>query len=153
VPNVFDCACEYDENDPEGYRSGVAYVARETPAKEESVRVFEIPAGESSCPYHYEYVEEWALVLDGEVILRSPSGEQRLARGELVCFPSGPEGAHKLTGASEDPARVMMWSSTREPSVAVYPDSDKIGVWPGREEDQLMLHRTDGQVAYFDGER
>ena len=29
-----------------------------------------------------------------------------------------------------------MWSSAREPAVAVYPDSDKIGVWPGNSDDK-----------------
>ncbi len=45
-----------------------------------------------------------------------------------------------------------MFSSAREPSVAVYPDSDKIGVWPGNEADKVMLHRADGNVDYYDGE-
>jgi hypothetical protein len=45
-----------------------------------------------------------------------------------------------------------MFSSAQEPSVAVYPDSDKIGVWPGREEDTVMLRRADGQVGYYEGE-
>ena len=46
-----------------------------------------------------------------------------------------------------------MFSSAREPAVAVYPDSDKIGVWPGNEDDRVMLHRRDGAVDYYDGER
>jgi hypothetical protein len=46
----------------------------------------------------------------------------------------------------------MMWSSSREPAVAVYPDSDKIGVWPGHEGDELMLRRADGAVDYWYGE-
>jgi hypothetical protein len=45
-----------------------------------------------------------------------------------------------------------MFSSSREPAVAVYPDSDKIGVWPGGDEDKVMLRRADGQVPYYDGE-
>ena len=46
----------------------------------------------------------------------------------------------------------MMFSSAREPAVAVYPDSDKIGVWPGEEHDVVMLRRSDGHVGYWDGE-
>ena len=46
----------------------------------------------------------------------------------------------------------MMFSSAREPAVAVYPDSDKIGVWPGEATDKVMLRRRDGQVEYYDGE-
>jgi hypothetical protein len=47
----------------------------------------------------------------------------------------------------------MMFSSAREPAVAVYPDSDKIGVWPGNPADQVMLRRADGHRDYYDGER
>ena len=46
-----------------------------------------------------------------------------------------------------------MFSSAREPAVAVYPDSDKIGVWPGNDDDRVMLRRADGNVEYYDGER
>jgi uncharacterized cupin superfamily protein len=55
--------------------------------------------------------------------------------------------------ASERAARILMFSSAREPSVAVYPDSDKIGVWPGNDADTVMLRRGDGAVEYYDGER
>jgi hypothetical protein len=47
---------------------------------------------------------------------------------------------------------VLMFSSAQEPQVAVYPDSDKIGVWPGTDDDSLMLRRADGRVDYYDGE-
>jgi uncharacterized cupin superfamily protein len=84
--------------------------------------------------------------------VRTPDGEHRLARGEIVCFPAGPSGAHKVSNRSEAPARVLMFSSAREPAVAVYPDSDKIGVWPGNADDTVMLRRGDGAVGYWDGE-
>jgi uncharacterized cupin superfamily protein len=58
-----------------------------------------------------------------------------------------------VTNRAEQPARILMFSSAREPAVAVYPDSDKIGVWPGNDEDRVMLRRGDGQVEYYDGER
>jgi hypothetical protein len=45
-----------------------------------------------------------------------------------------------------------MLSTKNEPAVAVYPDSDKVGVWPGNPEDNLMLRRSDGAVDYYDGE-
>jgi hypothetical protein len=46
-----------------------------------------------------------------------------------------------------------MFSSAREPAVAVYPDSDKIGVWPPNPEDAIMVNRADGKVDYWEGER
>jgi hypothetical protein len=57
-----------------------------------------------------------------------------------------------LTNRAEQPARLIMFSSSREPAVAVYPDSDKIGVWPGDNGDTVMLRRGDGRVPYYDGE-
>jgi uncharacterized cupin superfamily protein len=130
----------------------VASIGRAAGGKELSVRLFEIPTGESLCPYHYEYVEEWLLVLDGDLVLRVPSGEEHVGRGDVVCFPAGPEGGHKLTNRSSETARIVMFSSAQEPSVSVYPDSDKIGVWPGIEADTVMLRRSDGHVGYYEGE-
>jgi uncharacterized cupin superfamily protein len=151
-PNLYDAEFEYDDTDPQGYRAGMARIGRAAGGEELSVKLFEIPPGESLCPYHYEYVEEWLLVLDGELQLRVPSGEERAERGAVVRFPAGPEGAHKLTNRSDAAARIVMFSSAQEPAVAVYPDSDKIGVWPGNDDDKLMVRRADGQVGYYDGE-
>jgi uncharacterized cupin superfamily protein len=151
-PNVFTAEFHYDADDPEGFRSGEARVGRAAGGVSHNVRLFEVPPGQSLCPYHYEYEEEWLLVLAGTVVLRTPEGERPLETGALVCFPPGPEGAHKVSNPGDASARVLMFSSARKPAVAVYPDSDKIGVWPGRKEDSVMLHRADGSVGYWDGE-
>ena len=151
--NVFSDDCEYAEGDPDGYRSGMARVGKAACGEALAVKVYELPLGQSVCPYHYEYEEEWLLVLDGAVLLRTPEGEQELGRGEIVCFAPGPSGAHRATNRGPEPARIMMFSSAREPAVAVYPDSDKLGVWPGNPDDKVMLRRADGNVDYWDGER
>jgi uncharacterized cupin superfamily protein len=151
-PNVFTSEFEYDGDDPDGYRAGMARVGQEAGGKELAVKLFEIPPGQSLCPYHYEYVEEWLIVLDGALTLRVPDGEQPLERGDVVCFPTGPDGAHKVSNAGPEAARILMFSSAAEPAVAVYPDSDKIGVWPPNWEDKVMLRREDGQRDYYDRE-
>ena len=151
--NVFANEFEYDGDDPDGYRSGTAQVGQQAGGRELTVKLFEIPPGQSLCPYHYEYVEEWLIVLDGAVVVRIPDGEQRLRRGDVVRYQRGPEGAHKVSNAGDEAARVLMFSSATEPAVAVYPDSDKIGVWPGNEQDNVMLRREDGQRNYYDRER
>jgi uncharacterized cupin superfamily protein len=150
--NVYSAAFEYDPSDPEGYRSGMARVGQAAGGEELAVKLFEIPPGQSLCPYHYEYVEEWLLILEGDLAVRVPNGEQQAGRGDLVCFAAGSDGAHKLTNRTDVPARVLMFSSAREPAVAVYPDSDKLGVWPGDPQDKVMLRRKDGSVGYYEGE-
>jgi uncharacterized cupin superfamily protein len=151
--NALSDTCEYDAADPTGFRSGVARVGEAAGGEALAVKVYELPAGQALCPYHYEYEEEWLLVLEGSVVVRAPDGEHELGRGEIVCFPPGPAGAHNACNRGDASARVMMFSSAREPAVAVYPDSGKIGVWPGNAEDNVMLRRVDGSVDYWDGER
>ena len=141
IANVYDNEFEYDESDPAGYRAGAADVGRAAGGTDLNVKVYELPSGQSVCPYHYEYEEEWLLVLEGAIELRTPSGPSTLRRGDLARFPPGPEGAHKVTNRGGAAARVLMFSSAREPAVAVYPDSDKIGVFPGNEQDDLIFTR------------
>ena len=153
LPNVFSGGVEYDETDPDGYRCGVTPVGSKAGGQAIAVKVYEVPPGQSICPYHYEFEEEWLVVLVGTVWLRTPDKDVQLSEGEVVCFAPGPPGAHKVTNRGQSTSRVMMFSSSREPAVAVYPDSDKVGVWPGNEDDSLMLRRADGHLGYYDGER
>lgn len=150
--NVYTAQFSLDGDDPDGYRCGMAAVGSLAGGTALAVKLYELPPAQSVCPYHYEYEEEWLVVLDGSPSLRTPEGERELERGELICFAPGPAGAHKLTNRTPRTARVLMFSSAREPAVAVYPDSDKIGVWPGNDVDNVMLRRSDGAVGYYDGE-
>ncbi len=150
--NLFSAGIEHDLDDPEGYRGGGVRIAPIVGATMLGGTLYELPPGEGICPYHYEYGnEEWVIVLAGQPSLRHPDGEDELDPGDIVCFPVGPEGAHKLANHSDSIVRVLMLSTQHEPSVAVYPDSDKIGVWPGAERDHLLVRRGSG-VDYWDGE-
>src|SRR5882757_8170524 len=60
-------------------------------SKETSMYIYDVEPGTSSCPYHYEYEEEWLLVLDGTLVVRVPDGERTLERGDLVRFPRSEE--------------------------------------------------------------
>jgi uncharacterized cupin superfamily protein len=151
--NVFTESCALDGDEPDGYRTEAAAIAGAADGDALAVKVFELPPGQSVCPYHYEYEQEWLVVLEGTITVRTPEGEQELGRGEIASFAAGPQGAHKVGNRSADVARIMMFSSAREPAVAVYPDSDKIGVWPGNPADEVVLRRVDGGVDYWDGER
>jgi uncharacterized cupin superfamily protein len=113
--------------------------------------VYELQPGESTWPYHYEGVEEeWVIVLAGAPTLRDPEGEHQLDEGDVVCFPVGPDGAHKLSNHSGAVVRILMLSTipVSELSISVYPDSEKVGIWPwpGR-----RLRITES-LDYWDGE-
>jgi uncharacterized cupin superfamily protein len=114
--------------------------------------LYELGPGESSCPYHYEYEEEWLLVVAGSVVVRVPDGEQTLERGDIVCFPAGPRGAHKIMNRTGSPARTLAFSPMRVPAVSVYPDSDKVGIWTGDGENDDLFFRRETRVAWSHGE-
>jgi len=96
---------------------------------ETAMYLYDVEPGESF-PYHYEYVEEWLLVVDGTVAVRTPDGDGELYRGDLVRYAAGPAGAHQIANRSDATARVLLLSEAALPSVSVYPDADTIGVWP-----------------------
>ena len=78
----------YDADEPEGYRAGMARFGKQLGATKTGASLYELPAGQSICPYHYEYgEEEWLIVLEGRPTLRHPSGEDELEPGDTLCFP------------------------------------------------------------------
>ena len=150
--NLFAAKPEYVDDDPEGYRAGMARFGPSIGAAMLGGTIYELPEGQSICPHHYEYGnEEWLIVLDGRATLRHAHGEEEVEPGDVVCFPPGPDGAHKVTNRTDSTVRVLMLSTKNEPSVAVYPDSDKIGVWPGDQSDHVLVRR-ESHVDYWDRE-
>jgi uncharacterized cupin superfamily protein len=116
-------------------------------SSETAMYVYDVDPG-GSFPYHFEYVEEWLVVLDGAVIVRTPTGEAEHGRGELVRFAPGPDGAHQIMNRTDARARVLLFSKTAVPAVSVYPDSDAIGVWP--DDDTEYYFKRSGAVSRED---
>ena len=150
--NIRSPKFDYEADDPAGFRSGMMRLGPLLSASQLGLSVYELPPGQAICPYHYEYAEEeWLLVLEGRPTLRHPEGEDVLAPWDVVCFPTGPQGAHGLRNETDQTVRVLMWSSVKYPAATVYPDSDKIGIWTGNRDDDLLVPRTSG-VDYYAGE-
>jgi uncharacterized cupin superfamily protein len=150
--NLFSAEVQHDDDDPEGYDAGYLRVGPLLGASMLGGTIYELGPGQSNCPYHYEYGnEEWLIVLEGRLTVRHPHGEDELEPGDVVCFAIGPAGAHKLTNRGEGRVRLLMLSTKIDPAVAVYPDSDKIGVWSGGKEDNILVRRESG-VDYWDRE-
>jgi uncharacterized cupin superfamily protein len=147
--NLFELETAGDEGDPAGYETPYVRVGPVVGGKALGATVYVLNDGQSVCPYHYEHGnEEWLLVLEGRPTLRHPGGEDELEPGDVVCFPEGPEGAHKTTNRRPESVRVVIFSTQVEPAVAVYPDSNKVGIWPPGK-----VFRLDDEVGYWEGER
>jgi len=143
-----------DEPGRPGFSSRGVRVADEIGAERLGASLYELAAGERICPYHFHYAnEEWLLVVSGAPTLRSPEGDRVLRAGDVVCFPTGPAGAHDVRNDGAEPARVLMLSTLIYPEVPVYPDSDKIGTRPIESGggDRFNFVRADA-VDYWEGE-
>jgi len=146
--NLYDVETDAVPDRPSGFEISRVRVGELVGSSALGLSVYDLPPGQSAFPYHYELGrEEWLLVLTGRPTLRDPDGEYRLEPGDLVVFPEGEEGAHKVTNNGDEIARIAMISNKEEPSVAFYPDSGKVGVWPAGK-----LFRLADEVDYFDGE-
>jgi uncharacterized cupin superfamily protein len=153
--NVFHDA--WDELYPpvEGWRSNVRrLVAR---GHTLGMSVFELLPGQTQTPYHFHHGnEELILVLRGKPTLRTPEGERELEAGDMVHFPTGPEGAHQVANRTQEPARYLVVDSKVSPEIVEYPDSGKLASMSRGASQRggplWTAHRLEDEVDYFDGE-
>ena len=89
--------------------------------------------------------------MSGQATLRSPDGEQELGPGDIAVFPEGPAGAHQVRNGTEEPVRVVFFSSKSPLAVVHYPDSGKLGIWSQNEGYQAIL-RDEPRLDYWEGE-
>ena len=152
IVNVEELEYEFEPEDPEGFRAGMKRLGRLVGAQRTGMSLYELPPGQAICPYHYEYgEEEWLVVLEGEPTLRLPQGTRRLRPWDVCAFPVGPDGAHGVRNETDAVVRVLMFSEVRVPAATVYPDSDKIAIWTGNRDDDVIVPRATG-VDYWTGE-
>ena len=52
-----------------------------------------------------------------------PDGVRELQPGEVVSFPCGPEGAHRVRNTSPEPCRLLLISEMNFPEIVSYPDT------------------------------
>ena len=122
--NLRDCELEAVEDGPEGHRFRSLHPARDLGAKRTGFGLYELDPGQATWPYHFELgSEEWLLVIEGEVVVRTPDGEQTLRAGDVVCFREGPGGAHAVRNDSSAVARFAMPSVDEPTNAAIYPDT------------------------------
>ncbi len=150
VFNVFEGELDESRDHP-GFSWGRARVGAQIGAEKIGASLYDLQPGQKSFPYHYEHgAEEWLICIAGRPTLRTPDGEHELRPGDTVCFPEGPAGAHLVENRGDTPARVLILSTKGFPNGAVYPDSDKIGVWFS--ETDFGLFRRGDAVDYWEGE-
>ena len=151
--NLFSVPAGETPERPDGYRLAYARLAPALGAVKLGASVYDLPPGESTFPYHYELGnDELLVVVSGRPTLRTPDGERQLDPGDCVLFPSGPEGAHKVTNRSPEVVRVLLVSNFALPRAAVQPDSGKMMVRWGSGRDERRWFFLGDDAGYWDGE-
>jgi uncharacterized cupin superfamily protein len=117
VTNVFEPEWDAERDDPP-FRWRRARLGRQAGARDLGASLFEVPPGGATFPLHAHFAnEELLVVLSGRPTLTTTGGERELAPGELVAFPAGEDGAHRLDNRSEEPVRVLIVSTMRAPEI------------------------------------
>ena len=146
----------FDEpRERDGFRCRRARLGRQAGSERLGASLFAVPAGEAAYPYHWHFAEEeMILVLEGTPLLRTPDGERRLARGELVPFLRGEHGAHQIVNDTDGEVRFIAISTQGEPDIVMYPDSGKLGAFERRPEGGGLykLFPLAAEVDYWEGE-
>jgi uncharacterized cupin superfamily protein len=118
-----------DEWDPgEDWSGGGSRAKRLPRGRDLGATVYQLGPG-NWVPFHFHHAsEELMVVLRGRPTLRAQSGERQLDEGEVLHFPTGPDGAHGVANETDEPVRYLMASTLRSPEVAEYPDLNQITV-------------------------
>jgi uncharacterized cupin superfamily protein len=110
------------ENDWEGGTKSKRVASGETVG----ASVYELPPGGSTAYHFHHGSEEILAALDDGLVVRTPDGDRTLARGDVLHFPRGPEGAHGQSNPGDAPIRYLVFGSRPSPEVVEYPDLGQI---------------------------
>ena len=150
----------YDHQGGEHFTAKLGPVAARIGAQKLGYRVVKLPPGKKAWPFHAHYVnEEMFFVLSGEGSIRLGDSVNTIRQGDFIAAPPDPETAHQIINTSEDELVYLCVSTMLEPEVAVYPDSNKIGVLAGSAPGKMDPSKgvvkfvsADAGVDYWDGE-
>ena len=94
-----------------------------------------------------------SIKVNGEKMTSSGQDSHPLLTGSPLCVIKllAEEGAHKLTNTSDSKPLVYLdFATTADMDVAVYPDSNKVGIWAGTALREVF--RLEDNVGYYDRE-
>ncbi len=117
-----------------------------------------VPAGKRAFPFHVHHAnDELFVILKGEGEYRYGEQTHRVEAGDICAAPAGTQ-AHQLINTGETDLHYLGISTSIDPEVVEYPDSNKfaaLSIGAGNDFTSARLRyvgRTRNSLDYWDGE-
>jgi len=117
-----------------------------------TIAFMDLEPGKSAFPYHYHIsITEMFYIMSGEGLIVTPDGESAIKSGDIIVFPPGEAGTHRIVNTSENEKLCYLDVDTvSDPDVVFYPDSEKVGLILGGK--PHSYYRRADAVDYYEGE-
>jgi uncharacterized cupin superfamily protein len=112
---------------PEDWSGGGGLVKRLVPRGPAlGASLYELERGNFMVFHIHHGSEELLVALRGRPTLRTLEGERQLEEGDVVHFPTGPDGAHEIRNDTDEPVRYLVAGIRVSPEIIEYPDLKKV---------------------------
>jgi uncharacterized cupin superfamily protein len=117
-----------------------------------TVAIMEIPPQKAAFPYHFHIgITEVFYIISGEGSLKTPDKTYNVSPGDVIVFPPGQAGSHKIQNTSKtEPLRYLDFDTTNMADVTFYPDSKKVGLILNGRLTHIFMENS--AVDYYTGE-
>lgn len=136
-----------------GYEFNKYEVTKRSDFSQAYICFYEVMPGKSVYPKHYHsYNTECFYIISGEGRVETGEDEFNIKTGDIIVFPCGEKGTHKLINTSLDQKLVYIdFDTTNSPDIVHYVDSNKIGII--EHNISSTFYRKEDNVDYYDGEK
>lgn len=150
VRNWNDIPLEASERPPH-YQSRFGALTDGTAAVQLGAGIDVVPPGKRNCPYHFHHAqEEMFVILEGEGCLRVAGERVPVRAGDVITIPAGPQYPHHLLNTGTVDLKYLSISTQQRPEICEYPDSGKVGAYPGPKGVRFIGQRKDAQDQGLD---
>ncbi len=140
------------KNEHEGYEYKKYEVTKRSEFNQAYICFYEIMPGKAAFPKHYHsYNTECFYIIEGEGKIETEGEEFSIKKGDIIVFPCGKAGTHKIINTSSNQNLLYIdFDTTNSPDIIHYVDSNKIGVIQHGISSEF--YREGDQVDYYEGE-
>lgn len=96
------------------------------------------PGAPASLRHWHQKEDEFAIVLEGELVLVEDEGETVMRPGDCAAWKAGVANGHRFVNRSATPARFLVVGSKDPDEVSTYSDVDM--VWTMKDGAQVLTH-------------